>query len=97
MEQSVQEVVEECAGETLPLAERLMLHNEAGEVDRVAGAEVECDLLVSNGTASVVEVKSHLKPALCGAHRRVADQGSAREPEHHKTGSAERLFVGDKP
>ena len=33
-----------------------------GEVYGVAGAPVEYDLLVSNGTAYIVDVKSHLKP-----------------------------------
>ena len=39
-----------------------MLVDTAGELYGVAGAHVEYDLLVSNGTAYVVEVTSHLKP-----------------------------------
>ena len=61
LEHIVQEVVEECAGQTFPFAERLVLHDEAGEVYGVAGAEVEFDLYAHNGLAYVVEVKSHLR------------------------------------
>lgn len=61
MEQVVKEVVEEFAGQDFPFAERLVLRDEAGEVFGVAGAEVEFDLYAHNGTAYLVEVKSHLK------------------------------------
>jgi len=63
LEPSVQEVVEACAGQTLPSAERLVLHDEAGEVYGVAGAEVECDLSAHHGVAYLVEVTSHLRRA----------------------------------
>jgi hypothetical protein len=43
------------------VAERLVLRDEKGEVFGVAGAEVEFDLYAHNGTAYLVEVKSHLK------------------------------------
>ena len=41
---------------------RLVLTDEAGDVYGVPDAPVEYDLLVSNGTAYVVGVKSHVKP-----------------------------------
>jgi hypothetical protein len=62
LERIVQGVIEECAGEQFTRAERLVLVDTAGELYGVPGAQVEYDLLVSNGTAYVVEVKSHLKP-----------------------------------
>jgi hypothetical protein len=62
LEHLVRGVIEEFAGEKFPRAERLVLTDTAGEVYGVPGALVEYDLLVSNGTAYVVEVKSHLKP-----------------------------------
>jgi hypothetical protein len=62
LERIVQGVIEEFAGEKFTRAERLVLTDTAGEVYGVPGAEVEYDLLVSNGTAYVVEVKAHLKP-----------------------------------
>ena len=62
LEGIVQGVIEEFAGEKFTRAERLVLTDTAGEVYGVPGAPVEYDLLVSNGTAYVVEVKSHLKP-----------------------------------
>lgn len=61
LEKIVKEVVEEFAGQAFPFAERLVLRDEAGEVFGVAGAEVEFDLYAHNGTAYLVEVKSHLK------------------------------------
>lgn len=62
LEKIVQGVIEEFAGEKFTRAERLLLTDSAGEVYGVPGAQVEYDLLVSDGTAYVVEVKSHLKP-----------------------------------
>ena len=62
LEKIVQGVIEEFAGEKFTHAERLLLTDTTGEVYGVPGAEVEYDLLVSDGTAYVVEVKSHLKP-----------------------------------
>lgn len=41
------------------IAERLTLTDTAGEVYGVPGAQVECDLVVSDGIAYVVEVKAH--------------------------------------
>ncbi len=61
LERIVQGVIEEFAGEKFPRAERLILTDAAGELYGVPGAAVEYDLLVSNGSAYVVEVKSHLK------------------------------------
>jgi hypothetical protein len=63
LENMVKAVVEECAGHTFPVAERLLLRDETGEVFGVTGAEVEFDLYVHNGEAYLVEVKSHLKPS----------------------------------
>ena len=63
LENMVKAVVEEFAGHTFPVAERLLLRDETGEVFGVAGAEVEFDLYVHNGEAYLVEVKSHLKPS----------------------------------
>ncbi len=62
LEQIVQGVIEEFSGQTFSRIERLILVDRAGTVYGVPGAQVEFDLLVSNGTAYVVEVKSHLKP-----------------------------------
>ena len=63
LENMVKAVVEEFAGHTFPVAERLLLRDETGEVFGVAGVEVEFDLYVHNGEAYLVEVKSHLKPS----------------------------------
>jgi hypothetical protein len=63
LENMVKAVVEEFAGHTFPVAERLLLRDETGEVFGVAGAEVEFDLYVHNGEAYLVEVQSHLKPS----------------------------------
>jgi hypothetical protein len=57
----VKGIVEEFAGESFPLADRLVLVDTEGEVFGVPGAEVEFDLYAHNGRASLVEVKSHLK------------------------------------
>jgi Uncharacterized conserved protein containing a coiled-coil domain len=63
LEGFLREVVEEFAGETFPFAQRLVLHDETGEVYGVAGAEVEFDLYAHNDkTACLVEAKSYLKP-----------------------------------
>jgi hypothetical protein len=62
LERIVQGVIEEFAGEKFTRAEKLVLTDTAGEVYGVPGAQVEYDLLVSDGIAYVVEVKSHLKP-----------------------------------
>jgi hypothetical protein len=57
----VKGIVEEFAGESFPLADRLVLVDTEGEVFGVPGAEVEFDLYAHNGRAYLVEVKSHLK------------------------------------
>jgi hypothetical protein len=57
----VKGIVEEFAGESLPLADRLVLVDREGEVFGVPGAEVEFDLYAHNGRAYLVEVESHLK------------------------------------
>lgn len=54
-------IVEEFAGESFPLADRLVLVDTEGEVFGVPGAEVEFDLYAHNGRAYLVEVNSHLK------------------------------------
>lgn len=61
LEQMVKDIVEEFANQSFPSAERLMVWDEKGEVFGIAGAEVEFDLYVHNGTDYLVEVKSHLK------------------------------------
>jgi hypothetical protein len=72
LEYMVQGIVEEFAGQSFPVAERLVLRDEAGEVFGVAGAEVEFDLYAHNGTAYLVEVKSHLKTSdVLSFHRKV--------------------------
>ena len=62
LEYIVKGVIEEFAGEKFTRAEKLVLTDTAGEVYGVPGVQVEYDLLVSDGIAYVVEVKSHLKP-----------------------------------
>jgi hypothetical protein len=57
----VKGIVEEFAGESFPLADRLVLVDTEGEVFGVPGAEVEFNLYAHNGRAYLVEVKSHLK------------------------------------
>jgi hypothetical protein len=57
----VKGIVEEFAGESFPLADRLVLVDTEGEVFGVPGAEVEFDLYAHNGRAYLVEVESHLK------------------------------------
>jgi hypothetical protein len=61
LELIVKGIVEEFAGESFPLADRLVLVDTEGEVFGVPGAEVEFDLYAHNGRAYLVEVKSHLK------------------------------------
>ncbi len=61
LEHIVKEIVEEFAGQSFPVAERLILVDSEGEVFGVSGAEVEFDLYAHNGQAYLVEVKSHLK------------------------------------
>jgi hypothetical protein len=63
LEHLVRAVVEEFAGQTFPVAERLVLTDQAGEVYGVPGASVEFDLYAHNGSAYLVEVKSHVKPS----------------------------------
>lgn len=62
IERLVKAVVEEFAGASFPAAERLILEDTAGELYGVPGAMVEFDLYAHNGTAYLVEVKSHVKP-----------------------------------
>ena len=62
LESVVKSVVEEFAGTSFPSAERLVLVDGDGELFGVPGAAVEFDLYAHNGTAYLVEVKSHLKP-----------------------------------
>jgi hypothetical protein len=57
----VKGIVEEFAGESFPLADRLVLVDTEGEVFGVPGAEFEFDLYAHNGHAYLVEVESHLK------------------------------------
>jgi hypothetical protein len=61
LELIVKGIVEEFAGESFPLADRLVLVDTQGEVFGVQGAEVEFDLYAHNGRAYLVEVESHLK------------------------------------
>jgi len=62
IEKLVKAAVEEFAGASFPAAERLILEDTAGELYGVPGATVEFDLYAHNGTAYLVEVKSHVKP-----------------------------------
>ena len=57
----VKGIVAEFAGESFPLADRLVLVDTEGEVFGVPGAEVEFDLYAHNGRAYLVEAKSHLE------------------------------------
>ncbi len=61
LEHIVQGMVEEFAGERFPHAERLVLTDTDGELYGVKGAQVEFDLLASDGSAYLVEVKSHIE------------------------------------
>lgn len=62
LEDIVRGVVEEFSGETFSRIERLSLTDATGEVFGVPGAPVELDLLVSDGSAYVVEVESPIEP-----------------------------------
>jgi len=57
----VKGIVAEFAGESFPLADRLVLVDTEGEVFGVPGAEGEFDLYAHNGRAYLVEAKSHLE------------------------------------
>ena len=73
LEHLVKGVVEEFAGESFPSAERLTFVDQEGEVFGVRGAEIEFDLYAHNGTAYLVEVKSHLKTGdVLSFHRKAA-------------------------
>jgi hypothetical protein len=61
LEHLVRGVVEEFSGERFTRAERLVLQDTTGEVYGVP-ADVEFDLLASNGEVYLCEVKSHVKP-----------------------------------
>jgi hypothetical protein len=61
LEGMLKAAVEEFAGERFPHAERLVLRDESGQVFGIEGAEVEFDLYAHNGSAYLVEVKSHVK------------------------------------
>jgi hypothetical protein len=76
LEHIVKGVIEEFSGETFTSVERLVLTDTSGELYGVPGAHVEFDLLLSNGTAYVVEVKSHIKQADVLAFHRKADFAS---------------------
>jgi hypothetical protein len=78
LEKIVQGVIEEFAGEKFSRVERLVLTDTTGEVYGVPGAEVEYDLLLSNGTAYVVEVKSHIKSTDVLMFHRKADFASRK-------------------
>lgn len=62
LEEAIRGVVEEFVGESFPFAQRLVMRDATGEVYGIAGADVEFDLYAHNGTAYLVDVKSHLKP-----------------------------------
>lgn len=82
LERIAQEVIEEFSGETFSRVERLILTDATGEVYGIPGAQVEFDLLLSNGTAYVVEVKLHLKPDDVLTFHRKAEYAEARHPVH---------------
>jgi hypothetical protein len=70
---AVRAVIAELSGEQLGRAERLVLTDAAGDVLGVPGARLEYDLFLSDGTAYVVEVTTHLKPNdVLAFHRKVA-------------------------
>jgi len=60
LEHVIRGVVEEFSGQTFTTADRLVLTDAEGEVFGVKGAQVEFDLYASDGSAFLVEVKSHL-------------------------------------
>ena len=78
LERAVQAVVEESAGQAFPVAERLVLADEAGEVFGVPGARIEFDLYAHDGSAYLVEVKSHLKPSDVLAFHKKAEFAARR-------------------
>lgn len=61
LEYLVRGVVEEFAGKALTRSERLVLKDPQGEVFGVP-ADIEFDLLASNGEVYLCEVKSHIEP-----------------------------------
>ena len=61
LEYLVRGVVEEFAGKALTRSERLVLRDSQGEVFGVE-ADIEFDLLASDGEAYLCEVKSHIEP-----------------------------------
>ena len=62
LEHVIREIVEEFSGQTFTTADRLVLIDTEGVVFGVRGAQIEFDLYAANGTAYLVEVKSHVKP-----------------------------------
>jgi hypothetical protein len=73
LEHVIREIVEEFSGQTFTTAERLVLTDAEGVVFGVRGAQVEFDLYAADGTAYLVEVKSHVKPADVLTFHRKAD------------------------
>lgn len=61
LEHVVRELVEEFSGQQFASAQKLALTDSEGEVFGVKGAQIEFDLFATDGTAYLVEVKSHLK------------------------------------
>jgi hypothetical protein len=62
LEHVIREIVEEFSGQTFTTADRLVLIDTEGVVFGVRGAQIEFDLYAADGTAYLVEVKSHVKP-----------------------------------
>jgi hypothetical protein len=62
LEHVIREIVEEFSGQTFTTADRLVLSDTEGVVFGVRGAQIEFDLYAANGSAYLVEVKSHVKP-----------------------------------
>lgn len=60
LEHIIRGMVEKFSGQTFATADRLVLTDTEGEVF-VKGAQVEFDLYASDGTAYLVEVKSHVE------------------------------------
>jgi hypothetical protein len=72
LEHVVRELVEEFSGQQFASAQKLALTDSEGEVFGVKGAQIEFDLFATDGTAYLVEVKSHLKPGdVLQFHRKV--------------------------
>jgi hypothetical protein len=78
LERAIQAVVEEFAGQAFPVADRLVLTDEAGEVFGVPRARIEFDLYAHDGTAYLVEVKAHLKPSDVLAFHKKAEFAARR-------------------